>query len=186
MCQRRGGGVDSHLLPDGYAATDSRRPRPNAANGTFDIVTTECRRPDGCGACDKVARNSASFGDGPSPPRSDSLRTWLAVIPISCDETKKMHFVKGSRDENHDEIPTIGNLLRWQRVLSRWISPWRQQIRIYRWFYVKTVARCRLFADRWHFSFFVVVRFFHNNFEAILIEWGRERWSSQSIEMLCK
>lgn len=45
-----------------HAATDSRRPRPNIPeNGTFDIVTTECRRPDGCGACDKVAKNSASY-----------------------------------------------------------------------------------------------------------------------------
>lgn len=81
--------LNSYLLPDGYAATDSRRPRPNAANGTFDIVTTECRRPDGCGACDNVARNSASFGDGPSPPRSESLRTWLAVMPISIGESRK-------------------------------------------------------------------------------------------------
>ena len=53
---------DTYRLPAavGYAATDSRRPRPNTDNGTFDIVTTECRRPDGCGACDNVAKNSAS------------------------------------------------------------------------------------------------------------------------------
>lgn len=53
----------TYRLPaaDGYAATDSRRPRPNTDNGTFDIVTTECLRPDGCGACDNVAKNSASF-----------------------------------------------------------------------------------------------------------------------------
>lgn len=47
--------------PAGKAATDSRRLRPNTENGTFDMVTTECLRPDGCGACDNVAKNSASF-----------------------------------------------------------------------------------------------------------------------------
>lgn len=47
--------------PAGKAATDSRRLRPNTENGTFDMVTTECRRPDGCGACDNVAKNSASY-----------------------------------------------------------------------------------------------------------------------------
>lgn len=47
--------------PAGKAATDSRRLRPNTENGTFDMVTTEWRRPDGCGACDNVAKNSASF-----------------------------------------------------------------------------------------------------------------------------
>lgn len=45
----------------GHAATDSRRPRPKTENGTFEIVTTEWRRPDGAGACDNVAKNSASF-----------------------------------------------------------------------------------------------------------------------------
>lgn len=66
-----------YLLPKGKAATDSLRFLPNNAGGTFEIVTTECRRPDGCGACDNVAKNSASFGVGPepSPPLSDNLRT---------------------------------------------------------------------------------------------------------------
>lgn len=75
------------LPPPGYAATDSRRHRPNTVCGSFEIVTTECRRPDGAGACDSVARNSASLGVGPepSPPRSDSRRTWLAVMPsVTC------------------------------------------------------------------------------------------------------
>lgn len=53
--------TSTYRPPAGNAATDSRLPRPNTDNGTFDIVTTECRRPDGCGACDNVARNSASF-----------------------------------------------------------------------------------------------------------------------------
>lgn len=51
---------DTYRSTGGKAATDSRRPRPNRDNGTFDIVTTECRRPDGWGACDNVAKNSAS------------------------------------------------------------------------------------------------------------------------------
>lgn len=51
----------TYRVPVGHAATDSRRPRPKTENGTFEIVTTECRRPDGAGACDNVAKNSASF-----------------------------------------------------------------------------------------------------------------------------
>lgn len=59
------------------AATDSLRQRPNNTGGTLEIVTTECRRPDGAGAWQRVARKAASLGVGPepSPPRSDSLRT---------------------------------------------------------------------------------------------------------------
>lgn len=79
---------ETYLLP----ATESRRPRPNTVCGTFDIVTTECRRPDGAGACERVAKNAASRGLGPepSPPRSDSRRTWLAVIPsVTCCEGKE-------------------------------------------------------------------------------------------------
>ena len=70
----------------GTAAIDSLLFRPNNDDGTFEIVTTECLRPPGCGAgaCDNVARNACSIGVGPdpSPPRSESLRTWLAVIPL--------------------------------------------------------------------------------------------------------
>lgn len=70
----------------GTAAIDSRLLRPNSEGGTFEIVTTECLRPPGCGAgaCDKVARKACSIGVGPepSPPRSESLRTWLAVMPL--------------------------------------------------------------------------------------------------------
>lgn len=93
---------NKYLFPaHGYAATDSLRPRPNTANGTFDMVTTEWRRPDGCGACDNVARNSASFGLGPlpSPPRSDKRRTWLAVMPsvTCCDGSECFRVSRGSR-----------------------------------------------------------------------------------------
>lgn len=67
-------------LLEGKAAIDSRRLRPNSVSGTFDIVTTECLRPPGWGpgACDKVAKNVACFGDGPepSPPLSLNRRTW--------------------------------------------------------------------------------------------------------------
>lgn len=91
----------TYRFPVGYAATDSLRPRPNTASGTFDIVTTECRRPDGCGACDNVAKNSASFGLGPepSPPRSDNRRTWLAVMPsvTCCDGSECFRVSRGSR-----------------------------------------------------------------------------------------
>lgn len=77
---------NSYLEKFGTAAIDSLRLRPNNDEGTLEIVTTECRRPPGWGAgdCDKVARNACSIGVGPdpSPPRSDSLRTWLAVIPL--------------------------------------------------------------------------------------------------------
>lgn len=76
----------THLEKLGTAAMDSLLLRPNSVGGTFEIVTTECRRPPGCGAgaCDKVARNACSMGDGPepSPPRSDNLLTWLAVMPL--------------------------------------------------------------------------------------------------------
>jgi hypothetical protein len=76
----------THREKFGTVETDSRRFRPNNDGGTFDIVTTEWRRPPGCGAgaCESVARNACSIGDGPepSPPRSDNLRTWLAVIPL--------------------------------------------------------------------------------------------------------
>lgn len=93
--------IKTNLLPAGNAATDSRRPRPNTVNGTLDIVTTECRLPEGCGACDNVAKNSASFGDGPepSPPRSDNRRTWLAVIPsvTCCDGNECFRVSRGSR-----------------------------------------------------------------------------------------
>lgn len=69
--------------------------------GTLEIVTTECRRPDGCGACDSVAKNSASLGDGPdpSPPRSDRRRTWLAVMPsvTCCDGNECLRASRGSR-----------------------------------------------------------------------------------------
>ncbi|KNC26219.1 hypothetical protein FF38_05397 [Lucilia cuprina] len=66
----------THLL-EGNAATDSRRERPNIVAGTLDIVTTECRLPDGAGACESVARKAASLGDGPepSPPRSERRLT---------------------------------------------------------------------------------------------------------------
>lgn len=63
----------------GTAAIDSLLVRPNSDGGTFEIVTTECLRPPGCGAgaCDNVARKACSIGVGPdpSPPRSDSLLT---------------------------------------------------------------------------------------------------------------
>lgn len=89
-----------YLFPEGNAATDSRRPRPKIG-GTLEMVTTECRRPDGCGACDNVAKNSASFGDGPdpSPPRSDNRRTWLAVMPsvTCCDGNECLRVSRGSR-----------------------------------------------------------------------------------------
>lgn len=74
------------LLPVGKAAMDSRRLRPKNAGGTLEMVTTECRRPPGvgAGACDSVARKAASRGLGPepSPPRSESRLTWLAVMPV--------------------------------------------------------------------------------------------------------
>lgn len=96
-----GGWGRAYRPPAGIAATDSRRPRPNTFIGTFEIVTTEWRRPDGCGACDSVARNSASLGDGPepSPPRSDSRRTWLAVMPsvTCCDGSECLRVSRGSR-----------------------------------------------------------------------------------------
>lgn len=64
---------------------DSLRLRANIVLGTFEIVTTECRRPprEGLGAWQRVARNSVSRGEGPdpSPPCSESRRTWLAVMP---------------------------------------------------------------------------------------------------------
>lgn len=70
----------------GTAAMDSLRFLPNSDDGTLEMVTTECRRPPGCGAgaCESVARKACSIGVGPepSPPRSDNLRTWLAVIPL--------------------------------------------------------------------------------------------------------
>lgn len=64
-------------------------------------MTTEWRRPDGCGACESVAKNSASLGVGPepSPPRSDKRRTWLAVIPsvTCCDGNECLRVSRGSR-----------------------------------------------------------------------------------------
>lgn len=76
-CISKFGFFITYRAPAGIAATDSRLPRPNTFIGTFEIVTTECRLPEGCGACDNVAKNSASFGDGPdpSPPRSERRRT---------------------------------------------------------------------------------------------------------------
>lgn len=65
------------------------------------MVITEWRRPDGAGACDRVAKKAASFGVGPdpSPPRSESRRTWLAVMPsVTCWEGKECFRVsRGSR-----------------------------------------------------------------------------------------
>lgn len=65
--------------PEGKAATDSLRLLPNKVVGTFEIVTTECRRPPatGAGAVESVARNSACRGEGPDEPSplSESLRT---------------------------------------------------------------------------------------------------------------
>lgn len=73
------------LLVLGKAAIDSLRLRPKMVLGTFEIVTTEWRRPpgDGVGCWTRVARKAASRGVGPepSPPRSERRRTWLAVIP---------------------------------------------------------------------------------------------------------
>lgn len=74
---------EGKLLTDlekfGTAAIDSLLLLPNNDDGTFDIVTTECLRPPGCGAgaCDNVARKACSIGVGPdpSPPRSDNRRT---------------------------------------------------------------------------------------------------------------
>lgn len=70
---------NTHREKFGTAAIDSRLFLPNNEGGTFEIVTTECRRPPGCGACacDKVARKACSIGVGPefSPPRSESLLT---------------------------------------------------------------------------------------------------------------
>lgn len=64
------------VAPIGSAAMDSRRYRPNEVGGTFEIVTTECLRPPGCGAgaCESVAKKAASFGDGPEPSPPLSLR----------------------------------------------------------------------------------------------------------------
>ena len=47
----------SHREKFGTAAIDSLLFLPNSEGGTFEIVTTECLRPPGCGAgdCDKVA-----------------------------------------------------------------------------------------------------------------------------------
>lgn len=76
---------DSLLAPrirggacDGYAAMDSRRLLPKRDVGTFDMVTTLWRRPPGlgAGAVERVARKAASRGEGPSPPLSESRRTW--------------------------------------------------------------------------------------------------------------
>lgn len=63
-----------------HAATDSRRPRPNTENGTFDIVTTECLRPDGCGACDKVAKNSASYKKAKQKSRIKPLLSSIILL----------------------------------------------------------------------------------------------------------
>lgn len=61
----------------GTAAIDSLRFLPNNVEGTFDIVTTECLLPPGCGAgpCDSVARKACSTAVGSVLPRSDNLRT---------------------------------------------------------------------------------------------------------------
>lgn len=63
------------VAPMGTAAIDSRLPRPNRVGGTFEIVTTECLRPPGwgAGACERVAKNSASRGVGPEAPLPRSL-----------------------------------------------------------------------------------------------------------------
>lgn len=73
-------GIDS-ILPDVKAAMDSLRflPKSVVGGGTLEIVTIECRLAPGfgAGACESVAKNACSIGDGPdpSPPLSDSRRT---------------------------------------------------------------------------------------------------------------
>lgn len=91
-----------YLLPmPPKAATDSRRHRPKTVWGILEMVTTEWRRPDGAGACDRVAKNSASLGVGPelSPPCSDSRRTWLAVMPslTCCEGSECLRVSRASR-----------------------------------------------------------------------------------------
>lgn len=63
---------------------DSLRFLPNivVVGGARDMVTTECLLAPGAGAgaCESVAKNACSIGEGPlpSPPLSDNLRTLKA------------------------------------------------------------------------------------------------------------